>query len=465
MLKTSKWMVAVLAGIGAAGCSHDPFFPTLTFPMPGKFEASKNTAPVRISEWWKRLGSEELNRFMAIAADANLDINVAVARLDQAEAQAGIAESALFPIFSYSGDASRSQSSGTNNPGVISKPSIRNSFSKVINASYIVDVWGLNHDLVRSALLNRDASAYQVEVVRLVALAAAANDFLVYVANRERVAVARENLKNAERVLGIIKERFAAGTASSLDVAQQESLVAAQRVAIPTLVLAAETSRTALALVIGRPPQGFHPRTRSTRSLRIPSVAAGLPSSLLVRRPDVRAAEVQMAAEDANVDAARKAFLPTIQLTGDAGVQSAALSTLLRPESVVWSIAAGVTQPIFDGGRLHAQLALTEAQRQEMLENYRKSILQALTDVESALIAVRENAARETAQRAAVAAAQEAFALSEQRLREGTIDLTTLLTTQNTLFQAQDSLIQIRLSRLQAVVSLFQALGGDWDDR
>ncbi|HPG88749.1 MAG TPA: efflux transporter outer membrane subunit [Hyphomicrobium sp.] len=285
-----------------------------------------------------------------------------------------------------------------------------------------------------------------------------------YAANYERVAVAKENLGDAERVLKIIKQRQAAGTAAELDTAQQESLVATQRAAIPALRLTAETSRTALALLLGRPPQGFELNTKTTRSLRFPDVLPGLPSSLLFRRPDVRAAEQQLEAQDADVQVARKAFLPTIQLTGDAGFQSAALATLLRPESFIWSIAAGVTQPIFEGGRLVEQLALSEAQRQQLLETYRKSIIQALTDVENALIGIRENSAREVAQRQVVSAARQALDLTKQRLDAGTIDTTTLLNAQIALFQAQDSLVQVRLARLQAIVSLFQALGGDWSE-
>lgn len=450
---------------GLSGCTVRPFDDSLTFALPAKFEATNSTKPPRVTQWWRRFGSDELNGYMAVADDDNLDIAAAVARLEQSEAQAQIARSALFPAFTYGDNSSRSQSSGTNSSGTITKPSIRNSFTKEINASYVLDVWGLNRDLLKAALHNRDASAYQIQVVRLTALATVANNYLIYAASRERVTVARENLANAERVLGVIKERFAAGTASELDVAQEESLVATQRASIPTLALAAESARTALAVALGQPPQGFHPRIASTRRLTLPSTAPGIPSMLLVRRPDVRASEEQMLADNANVEAARKAFLPNIQLTGNYGVQSAALSTLFRPESIIWSIAANVTQTIFDGGKLRGQLALTEAQRQELIETYRKAILQALTDVENALIAIRANAARETAQRVAVTTAREAFRLSEQRLREGTIDLTTLLTTQNTLFQAQDSLIQIRLARLQAAVSLFQALGGDWDTR
>ena len=167
---------------------------------------------------------------------------------------------------------------------------------------------------------------------------------------------------------------------------------------------------------------------------------------------------------DANVFAARKAFFPVLTLTGQAGFQSALLSTLLRPESFIYTIAANAVQPIFQGGKLKAQLALSEAQRQGLLESYRKSIVSALVDVENALISIRENDLRERAQRVAVTKSRAAFNLSEQRLREGTIDLTTLLAVQNTLFQAEDALIQIRLTRHQAVVSLFQAIGGDWDE-
>jgi outer membrane protein, multidrug efflux system len=198
--------------------------------------------------------------------------------------------------------------------------------------------------------------------------------------------------------------------------------------------------------------------------LHLPAVSPGIPSTLLLRRPDIRSAEEQLLSADANVDVARKAFLPTITLTGQAGFQSALLSTLLRPESGIYTMAAGLTQPIFDGDKLRGQLALSVADRQQMLEAYRKSIVQALSDVETALIAIRENAIREQAQRVGVDEARKAFVLSELKLREGTIDLQTLLNTQITLFQAEDTLIQIRLARLQAAAALYQALGGDWEE-
>ena len=339
-----------------------------------------------------------------------------------------------------------------------------NSFSKTIVASYVLDVWGQNRDALEAALRTSAATAYLIEVVRLTTQANVVNNFLIYAATRERVTVATDNLNSALRILNVIQERRAAGTAADLDVAQQKTLVENERATIPPLRQQAEAARIALAILVGRPAQTVKLTTRSVRKLRLPAVTPGLPSSLLVRRPDVRAAEEQLASADANVDVARKAFLPTIQLTGQAGFESALLSTLLKPKSFIYTIAAGITQPIFEGGRLRGQLALSKAQREQLLEVYRKSIVQALGDVENALIAIRENAARESAERAAVTAARRAFVLSEDKLRQGTIDITTLSTVQMMLFQAEDALIQARLARLQSIASLFQVLGGDWEE-
>ncbi|HJZ30403.1 MAG TPA: efflux transporter outer membrane subunit [Hyphomicrobiaceae bacterium] len=453
-LTVAAWGVGLMH---VSGCAETEFGPRLAFAIPQKFESATTVKAPNVSRWWTRFQSAELNGLMDVANIENLDIAAAVAQLKQADAQAQITGAALWPALAYSESSQRLRSSG-------STAAERNSFNKVINASYIVDVWGQNRDALEVALRTASASAYQVEVVRLATRASVVDNFLIYAANRERTTVATENLRNAERLLGVIRQRQAVGTASELDIAQQQSLVEIQRASIPPLRQATEAARTALAILIGKPVQAVQLTTRGVRRLRLPTVAPGLPTTLLVRRPDIRSAEQNLAAADANVAVARKAFLPSIQLTGQAGFQSSVLSALLRPESFIYAVAAGVTQPIFEGGRLRGQLALNEAQRQQLLESYRKSIVSALTDVENALVAVRENAARETAQRVAVLAARRALDLSEERLRQGTIDLTTLLNTQNTLFQAEDTLIQIRLARLQAAASLYQALGGDWEE-
>jgi outer membrane protein TolC len=187
-----------------------------------------------------------------------------------------------------------------------------------------------------------------------------------------------------------------------------------------------------------------------------------LPSDLLGQRPDIREAEAQLAAANANVESARAAFFPSIKLTADGGYLSSALRTLLRPESAFFDLAAGLTQPLLDGARLQGQFDLQKGIQDELLQAYRRAIVNGFADVERALIAVRQTAARERLQREVVASTRRAFEIADTRLREGTVDLITVLITQQALFQAQDVLAQAQLSRLQAVVSLFQALGGGW---
>jgi len=177
----------------------------------------------------------------------------------------------------------------------------------------------------------------------------------------------------------------------------------------------------------------------------------------------VLAAEAQLAAANANIVYARAAMLPSIQLTGSGGVASLALETLTQPTSAIFNLAAGLTQPIFRGGQLLGQLQMNEAKAQELLANYRAAIINALVDTENALVALRQTTEQEKLQAIAVAQAERAYAIAEAQLRAGTIDLVTLLITQQALFNARDALTRVRLARLQAAVGLFKALGGGWE--
>jgi NodT family efflux transporter outer membrane factor (OMF) lipoprotein len=263
-------------------------------------------------------------------------------------------------------------------------------------------------------------------------------------------------------VLGLIQQRASAGTASALEVSQQESLVASQRASIPPLEQTVAQFRNALAVLMARSPERVKIRGGSLNSIAVPRVTPGLPSELLTQRPDIREAEANLAAANANVYNARAQLLPSITLTGEGGYQSAVLKTLLRPESAFYTAAAGLTQPIFEGGRLLGNIDLQKGRQDELLQIYRKAVISAFSDVETALSAVRTSTRQEQLQREVVTASQRAFDISEQRLREGTIDLVTVLQTQQTLFTAQDALVQARLARMQAIVSLYQALGGGW---
>jgi outer membrane protein TolC len=183
---------------------------------------------------------------------------------------------------------------------------------------------------------------------------------------------------------------------------------------------------------------------------------------LLLQRPDIRSAEAQLAASSASVEAARAAFFPTISLTGQYGIVSAALKNLFTPQAIFYNIAANLAQPVFDGFRLEGQLELAQGRQVELLELYRRAVVSGFGDVEQALIAIADNAERERLQQQVVDSSRRAFDIGETRLREGTVDLVTVLIIQQSLFQAEDNLALARQARLQAVLSLFQALGGAW---
>jgi NodT family efflux transporter outer membrane factor (OMF) lipoprotein len=412
-------------------------------------------------DWWRSFHSRELTAIVEEARAANLDIAAAIARIVQADAQARIAGAPLLPDISLDASATRSrasQSSGTFSGGA----SERNNLQATLSGSYEIDFWGKNRSALRAAEETAAASRYDREVVGLATVVSAANSYFQVLAAQDRLKAARENMVSANRVLDLIKQRVNAGTASDLETAQQESVVNTLRAAIPPLEQILTQNRNALALLIARPPESVRIYGGSLRSVRIPRITPGLPSELLAQRPDIREAEAQLASANANVENARAQMLPSITLTGEGGYQSAILKTLMRPESALFSFGAGLTQPIFDGLRLQGNLDLQKGRQDELLQAYRKAVISGFVDVDNALDAVRQTAQRERLQGEVVASSRRAFDIAEQRLREGTVDLVTVLQTQQTLYSAIDSQVQARLAHMQAIVSLYQALGGGW---
>jgi multidrug efflux system outer membrane protein len=369
------------------------------------------------------------------------------------------------PIVDLNGNAQRLRPSGTlsgaNFDGSFTGGHDSTFLAASLTASYEIDFWGKNRAALRAAEETAVASRYNREVVGLTTVVSVANTYFQVLAAQDRLRIARENVASATRILNLIQQQFSAGTASDLNVAQQESLVNTQRASIPPLMQTLRQSQ-ALALLIARPPERVVIRGGSMRGIAIPRVTPGLPSELLAQRPDIRQAEANLAAANANVYNARAQMLPSITLTGQGGYQSAALQTLFLPESIFYTAAAGLTQPIFDGLKLQGNLDLQKGIQDQLLQTYRKAVISAFTDVDKALIAVRETTLAERLQGEVVSSSRRAFDLSDQQLRAGTVNLVTLLQVEQTLFQAEDALAQARLARLQAIVSLYQALGGGW---
>ena len=437
-----------------SGCLTTETVPGPDIDVPPKYRAAavKPHAALPAPDWWRGFRSRELTTLVERAQLANLDIAAAVARIEQADAQTRIAGAPLLPAINFDGVAQRARAGAAES----------NRFSAVLNASYEVDLWGKNRALLRSAEFTAVASRFDREVIVLSTVSTVINTYFQVLAAQDRLRIARSNVDAATRILKVYQDRIGVGTASGLDIAQQESLVAQQRAAIPPLDQQLRQATATLAVLLGDAPARVTVRGGSLNSIAAQRVSPGLPSDLLLQRPDIREAEAQLAAANANVESARAALFPTISLTGSGGYVSTALNTLFLPASAVYSVAGSLSQPLFDGFRLLSQLDLQKGRRTELLQLYRKAILSGFADVEVALIAVQDLAEQERLQSEAVATARRAYELSETQLRTGTIDITTVLNTQRTLFAAQDQLANVRLTRLQAIVSLFQAVGGGW---
>jgi multidrug efflux system outer membrane protein len=408
-------------------------------------------------EWWRGFGSTELAGLIDDALHANPDMAIAVERVREAEAQVRIAGASLFPALNFGASTGRRE---TRPPG--GSWSGETSSSASLSASYEIDLWGGNAAGKRSAESSLLATRYDQETVRLTLVAGVASGYFQLLSLRGRLAIARENLEIAERVLKVVDARARNGAASELDLARQRAAVLGLRASMPALELQERQTLYALAILAGRQPEGFEAAGSAVSALAVPRVAAGLPADLLTRRPDLASAEAQLASANANVAAARAALLPSISLTGSAGLASNVLINFLSAPTATLALGASLLQPIFDGGRLRGQVDTAASRERELMENYRKSILAALADVEGALASVGRTADQETLQALVAEQARIALRLAEIRYREGADDLLTVLDAQRTLFQAEDQLAQVRLSRLQASIGLFKALGGGW---
>lgn len=397
---------------------------------------------------------------MAEARHANDDIAAAIARVSEADAEARIAGAPLFPSLEADGSGERERTDSLQGGAV---PAVTyNTFDLALSASYEVDFWGhyrALHDAARMAAL---ASRYDRATVELTVMTSVASTYFEVLELKERLAVAADNVAHAVEILNGLKLELKVGTITSLDVAEQATTVATLQAAIPPLRQQYEQELDALAILVGKEPEQLTITTGSLEGLAEPSVGPGLPAELLTRRPDVAEAEAQLIEANANIRAARAAFLPNISLTAGGGYASIALDRLVNPVSDAFSLTAGITQPIFEGGALVGQYRFTKATYAELLADYHKAVISAFANVEDALAALRQSTLEEQRQQVATDKARRAYELSQDQLHAGTTDILTVLNTENALFTAQDALVQVRFAHLQSLVALFGALGGGW---
>jgi outer membrane protein, multidrug efflux system len=451
-MKYSILAAAVL--LGACTTSH-PVDDSLAMPAAWRY-ASTDTqnAPVP-PEWWSAFGNAELNGLVDTAMANSFDLAAAYARVDQARAQARVAGAALLPNVSAFADASRQSGFMVNNtiPG-------GNAFDLGVAASYELDFWGRNRALRESVIDEARATDFDRATVMVTLTSGVVSAWLNTVALRERERIAEQSLDTAQRVLSVTESQLRAGHATPLDTSRQRGLVAARQRTIALLAQQANDNEAVLAALLGVPASTFAVSTRSLDDLWMPPPNAGLPSTIVTRRPDVAAAEARLAAAHANVDAARAAMLPTITLTGSVGTGSDRIQRIF--DNPLYTVAAGLTAPIFDAGSLAASRDMAVAKQRELLASYRQTIVTALGDVERALNADVGAQAQKQAQDQELQEARRTLMLAESRYRAGAETSLTVLDAQRTLFDAEDVQIQMQLSRLLAAVLVARAAGGGW---
>jgi multidrug efflux system outer membrane protein len=466
MVAAMKWhpcarALCGLIGAALASCSVGPAYKRPDIALPAQWhEAPSAAATASVwpeAQWWHGFGSTQLDELIAEAERSNDDLAGAVARVQEADAQVRIAGAPLFPSIDFGADGTRERTQVTG-----SGARVVNIFNPQITASYELDFWGKNRALRNAARATAVASRYDQETIALTVVSSVAATYFQALELRDRIQVAQQNLDNGEKILRGLEAEKSAGTATGLDVAQQETAVALLNAAIPPLLQGFRQSVYALAVLIGKTPESIDVTSGSLTELSSPTIVAGLPSQLLSRRPDVAEAEQQLIAANADITVARAALYPSIDLTASGGYESATLTSLISPPNRVYALSAGLTQPIFHGGALRGQVANTEARYTELLTTYHKTVLTAFSNVESALVATRQTADQEERQRDAVAKARRAYQFAQAQMSAGTVNILTVLNTENALFSAQDVLVQVQFAHLQALIDLFTALGGGW---
>ena len=446
-----------------AGCSTDvpralaPQMVPKTFTGPIANDAKVWPEP----SWWQGFGDAQLTALVEQAQDGNRDIAIAGARVMQAEAQSTIQRSALFPQIGGGADY---QHGGCSGQSCARYPNAK-LFGLNFNASYELDFWGLARDNLRAANEQLKAARFAQQSVALTVTANVGSQYLNVLAIRRRIAIANQNIAAINAILDVIKLRVKAGAASHLDLAREQAQLESVQAQLPSLETLEKQALYSLAVLLGRPPEGFDVTPADLEKILQPVVSAGLPSELLLRRPDIAQAEANLASAHANVDAARAAFLPQISLTGSGGFVSTAIGTLLQGSNFGYSYGAGLLQTIFDGGKLAGQKDLADATQKEFIAAYQNAALNAYADVEFALTQVANTSRSEDHLRRLITAAEEAFEISQLQYRQGAADLLTVLQAQQTLFSAQDQLVQTLLSNRLAAIHLYEALGGGWVEK
>jgi len=448
------------------GCTVGPRYKRPAVDVPAAHRgieqenAGKNdTASLADQKWWELFQDQQLQQLVHTALEQNYDVRIAAARILEAQAQLGITRSNQFPQLN-AGAAAVTQrlAAGAVVPAATNGSATQLSVSGV----WELDFWGKFRKATEAARANLLASewARQQVISTLVSNVATA-----YFQLREldlELEISQQTLTSRRDSLKLTQLLADHGATSLLDVRQAEQLVYTAAEQVPDLERRIQQQENLISTLLGKNPGAVARGLKLTEQPHLPQVPAGLPSSLLERRPDIRQAEEQLVAFNAQIGIAKAAYFPQIALTGTAGYQSPSLTSLFNGPAGFFSLGGSLTQPLFAGGRIRSGVRLAEAQEEEAVLTYRKTIQQAFQDVADSLIAYQKDQEFRQQQQLLTTAAEDAAHLSDVRYKGGATSYLEVLTNQTNYFSAQLNLAQAQLNELNALVQLYRSLGGGW---
>jgi outer membrane protein, multidrug efflux system len=460
--------VAIAASLAGGACTVGPDFerPEPSAPASwagvGPTDAAAHVESVttakaaELKRWWERFQDPELTSLIDSALATNLDVEIAKTRLREAVAARGVVAGGLWPDLEATGSYQRVGVGNTR----------QNSFQTGLNASWVIDLFGGVRRGVEAADATITFSEENVRDVQVVLISEVALNYIQLRSFQEQIAIGEENIQSQQHTADLTEQKSRAGFVSHLDVANANAQVAATSAAIPVLRTLEQQNIYALSVLLGRPPADLLAElsTSAPVPLTPPEIPVGLPSDLLRRRPDIRAAEASLHAATAEIGVAVNALFPQFSLTGLLNYQSSLLGELFSAGSRSWSVGPQVSWSLFNGGSLLSNVKLQEALRDEAFITYKKTVLTALQDVESALVAFSREWDHRKALSDAVTYNRNALDLSDQLYKEGATDFLNVLNAERSLFLAQIALAQSNQSIATDLVALYRALGGGWEE-
>ncbi|MGW8311287.1 MAG: efflux transporter outer membrane subunit [Thiogranum sp.] len=459
-MRANRWVLTLVILLG--GCSLAPTYERPPSDNPGAWRVEyKDAAETANSRWWELFGDPVLDRLVETALRENKDVRIAAARVVEFAARVDIFRAGYFPQIGYDGEATRNRASREVYGGGNLTERKYNNYTAAANLGWELDLWGRIRNATEAARAELLAQEENRRAVILSLVSAVANTYVNLRQYDRQLEVAKDTMATRAESLRLFELKRKGGVVSDLEVAQVRTEYEQAAAAVPPIERQIALTENTLSILLGSNPHAI-PRGKSIDALVLPPVPAGMPSSLLEHRPDIRVAEQALIAANARIGVARAQYFPAISLTGLFGYASESLSDLLQNSANVWTLGGSASGPIFSGGRISAELRASEAVQRQALVGYLQTVQGAFRDVDDALVSVQKTREELVAEDRRVAALADYARLALLRYNEGYTTYIDVLDAQSRLFDAQLQYISVQGSVYSSLVNTYKAMGGGW---